>query len=103
MSNLKSRSQFHIGKVLWWSKEDGNGIILDAFKNECYFDRSVLKDKGDFLDANKRLITNGECFVKFQVSKDITHINCCDEVQVLKKGKDAYLKEQPQFEEREVA
>ncbi len=32
------------GKVLWYSERDGNGIIVDAKKNEYYFDKSVLKE-----------------------------------------------------------
>lgn len=34
-----------IGKVLWWSKRDGNGIICDPYGNEHYFDLSVLPSK----------------------------------------------------------
>jgi hypothetical protein len=37
--NLK-RNQ--IGKVLWWSSRDANGIIVDPQGNEYYFDRSIL-------------------------------------------------------------
>ena len=32
-----------IGRVLWWSEIDGNGIIVDLQGNEFYFDSSVLK------------------------------------------------------------
>lgn len=31
-----------IGKVLWWSDKDKNGIICDSYGNEYYFDVSVL-------------------------------------------------------------
>lgn len=34
-----------IGRVLWWSEKDENGIIVDTIGNEFYFDRSVLKLK----------------------------------------------------------
>jgi len=34
-----------IGRVLWWSDRDENGIIVDPNGNEFYFDRSVLKLK----------------------------------------------------------
>lgn len=32
-----------IGRVLWWSERDENGILVDPHGNEFYFDRSVLK------------------------------------------------------------
>ncbi len=35
-----------LGKVLWWSHRDGNGIIIDSNGNEYYFDRSVLAPQG---------------------------------------------------------
>lgn len=34
-----------IGRVLWWSEKDENGIIVDLNGNEFYFDRSVLNLK----------------------------------------------------------
>jgi hypothetical protein len=34
-----------LGRILWWSEKDENGIIIDALGNEFYFDRSVLKLK----------------------------------------------------------
>lgn len=35
------------GKVLWWSKREGHGIMVTSDVNhEVYFDSSVLKDKG---------------------------------------------------------
>lgn len=45
-----------IGRVLWWSEKDENGIILDANGNEFYFDRSVLKNivkHNDIVEFNK--------------------------------------------------
>lgn len=35
-----------IGRVLWWSERDENGIVVDPSGNEFYFDRSVLQLKG---------------------------------------------------------
>ena len=37
MNNRKT-----VGKILWWSQKDGNGIITDPHGNEFYFDISVL-------------------------------------------------------------
>lgn len=37
MSIVKS-----LGKILWWSNRDENGVLLDSKGNEYYFDRSVL-------------------------------------------------------------
>lgn len=34
------------GTVLWYSKRDENGIIVDKNRNEFYFDRSVLNNRG---------------------------------------------------------
>ncbi len=34
-----------IGRVLWWSKRDGNGVISDSLGNEYYFDNSVVDSK----------------------------------------------------------
>ncbi len=34
-----------IGRVLWWSDEDRNGILIDLNGNEFYFDHSVLELK----------------------------------------------------------
>ena len=31
-----------LGKVLWWSERDENGVICDSNGNEFYFDRSVI-------------------------------------------------------------
>lgn len=42
------------GTILWASERDENGIILDADKNEIYFDISTLKNKEDFVKLTKR-------------------------------------------------
>lgn len=34
-----------IGKILWWSERDGNGVISDSLGNEYYFDNSVVNSK----------------------------------------------------------
>lgn len=34
-----------LGKILWWSSRDENGVICDAYGNEYYFDRSVVGPK----------------------------------------------------------
>jgi|SaaInlStandDraft_6_1057023.scaffolds.fasta_scaffold557786_1 hypothetical protein len=34
-----------IGRVMWWSERDENGIVIDPKGNEFYFDRSVLSLK----------------------------------------------------------
>jgi len=31
-----------LGKIVWWSKRDENGVLIDAKGNEYYFDRSVV-------------------------------------------------------------
>jgi hypothetical protein len=31
-----------LGKIIWWSSRDENGIISDSKGNEYYFDRSVI-------------------------------------------------------------
>lgn len=93
MSNRKNVT-FFLGKVLWWSKRDGNGIIIDPLRNEHYFDVSMLKDRGDFLNKNRKLIIYGDCLVQFQIAKDIKHISCCSEVRILPKSKNQKLKKE---------
>lgn len=34
-----------LGKILWWSEKDTNGIIVDSKGNEFYIDQSVLGPK----------------------------------------------------------
>lgn len=34
-----------VGKVLWWSEKNENGVIVDPQGNEYYFDRSVIELK----------------------------------------------------------
>ncbi len=58
------------GKILWWSQQNENGIIIDSLKNEYYFDRSVLD-----LDSIKKLKRN--MTVNFRASR-------CDGILVAK-------------------
>ena len=61
-----------IGKVLWISERDGNGIIIADNGNEYYFDTSVCRDfkdikRNDTVSFNMGNITN--CLVAKQVLK----------------------------------
>jgi hypothetical protein len=31
-----------LGKIIWWSERDENGVLTDSKGNEYYFDRSVI-------------------------------------------------------------
>ena len=64
-----------IGKVLWISQRDGNGIIIVDNGNEYYFDTSVCKDFKD-IKRNDTVIFNSDelsgCLVAKQVLKERT-------------------------------
>jgi hypothetical protein len=46
-----------VGKVLWWSERDQNGILLDPKGNEYYFDSSVLSlRKGQRIKADEMVV-----------------------------------------------
>lgn len=45
-----------IGRVLWWSDRDQNGIIVDTAGNEFYFDRSVLNLKSKQSISRKSVV-----------------------------------------------
>jgi hypothetical protein len=47
-----------LGKVLWWSSRDENGIIIDPQGNEYYVDRSVLS-------AHQQRRMSKDLFVQF--------------------------------------
>ena len=54
------------GKVLWWDKRDGRGIIQDASGNEYYVDSSVLTnafwlDRGDEVAFKSRTLGGTLC------------------------------------------
>ncbi|NOT79382.1 MAG: hypothetical protein HOP07_10355 [Bacteriovoracaceae bacterium] len=52
-----------IGRVLWWSDRDENGIIVDPSGNEFYFDRSVIG-----LKANQVIERNSVVIFKYNHS-----------------------------------
>ena len=61
-----------IGKILWWSDRDQNGIIVSDGK-EYYFDRSVIRDsfpleRGQFVlfDRNSQIT---ECLCATNISQ----------------------------------
>ena len=61
-----------IGKVLWISERDGNGVIITELGNEYYFDTSVCKDfkdikRNDIVSFNMGNLSN--CLVAKQVLK----------------------------------
>jgi hypothetical protein len=45
-----------IGKILWWSNKDENGVISDSQGNEYYFDRSVMDQKKKSLKFDRGTI-----------------------------------------------
>lgn len=58
-----------IGRVLWWSEKDENGIIVDLNGNEFYFDRSVLKLKS-------KQVINRNSVVTFDYNESIKDCLC---------------------------
>ncbi|WPU65894.1 hypothetical protein [Peredibacter starrii] len=46
-----------IGRVLWYSDKDENGIIVDPNGNEFYFDRSVLNLKSNQVIKRNSVVT----------------------------------------------
>ena len=61
-----------IGKVLWISERDGNGIIIADNGNEYYFDTSVCRDfkdikRNDTVSFNNDVL--GDCIVAKHVLK----------------------------------
>ncbi|MBT4791831.1 MAG: hypothetical protein HON90_09695 [Halobacteriovoraceae bacterium] len=72
-----------LGKVLWWSEKDENGVICDPLGNEYYFDRSVLTIK-------KRQKLDRNSLVTFISSK-------CGEVLVAKEVSIPVSKSVPKF------
>lgn len=55
-----------VGKILWWSEKNENGVIVDSQGNEYYFDRSVIE-----LKRRQKLERNS--WVTFEPAK-------CDEI-----------------------
>lgn len=64
-----------IGKVLWWSSRDKNGIIIDPRGNEYYFDESVLKARP------KQKVTPG-AIVSFVENPAIEDVVCAKDVAI---------------------
>ncbi|MBT4791830.1 MAG: hypothetical protein HON90_09690 [Halobacteriovoraceae bacterium] len=64
-----------IGRVLWWSERDENGIIVDTTGNEFYFDRSVLKLK-------PRQVIKRNSVVTFNYNSSISDCLCAHKVQI---------------------
>ncbi len=64
-----------IGRVLWWSKKDENGVILDAHGNEYYFDRSVLNI------GPKQKVSSGQIVI-FKKNIQINEILCAKDVEI---------------------
>ncbi|MCY4524181.1 MAG: hypothetical protein OXB84_05535 [Halobacteriovoraceae bacterium] len=69
-----------IGRVLWWSERDENGIIVDPHGNEFYFDRSVLKLKS--WQSVKR-----NAVVTFYINKSIQDCLCARNIKIPEKHK----------------
>lgn len=72
-----------VGKVLWWSEKDQNGIIVDPNGNEFYFDRSVLKLKSKQIPQRHMLVT-------FEYNQNIHDCLCARNIKIptAKKKKD---------------
>jgi len=64
-----------IGRVLWWSDKDENGIIIDPMGNEFYFDRSVLSSK-------QREKIKDEALVTFHFNHSIKDCLCACNVKI---------------------
>ena len=64
-----------IGRVLWWSEKNENGIIVDPTGNEFYFDRSVLKLKPRQKIKRKSTVT-------FQYNDRVSDCLCAHNVKV---------------------
>ena len=79
------KSKETLGKILWWSERDENGVICDAFGNEYYFDRSVLGPK----QISK--LERGS-LVLFEAGR-------CDNILVAKALKIPASKSRPKYEE----
>ena len=67
-----------VGRVLWWSDRDENGIIVDPNGNEFYFDRSVLKLKPTQVVERKSIVT-------FNINQSISDCLCACNVQMKQK------------------
>lgn len=73
-NNLEEDVQY-IGRVLWWSDRDENGIIVDHKGNEFYFDRSVLNLKKSQSIKRKSVVT-------FNINQSISDCLCACNIQI---------------------
>jgi len=64
-----------IGKVLWWSKKDKKGIILDPKGNEFYFDDSVL-------NIRPRQKIEPESIVIFAQNIEVSEVLCAKNIKL---------------------
>ena len=76
-----------IGRVLWWSERDENGIIIDPLGNEFYFDRSVLK-------LRPRQSIKRDSLVTFHLNESIKDCLCARNVQIPIKNKKRLVENQ---------
>lgn len=69
------------GKVLWWDKRDGDGIVTDEAGNEHYIDTSVLidltyLDSGDLVTFKDRVLGNCLCGYDVELIEDTAEEEC---------------------------
>ncbi len=69
-----------MGRVLWWSEKNENGVIVDLNGNEFYFDRSVLKLKPQQKIERKSVVT-------FEHNTLIHDCLCANKVQLTSASK----------------
>lgn len=65
-----------IGRVLWWSERDQNGVIIDHNGTEFYFDASVIKSNS--------AVPKAGIPVKFEWNKSIRDCACAHKILLLK-------------------
>lgn len=71
-----------IGRVLWWSEKNENGIIVDPTGNEFYFDRSVLHLKPTQTIKRKEVVI-------FHYNDRVSDCLCAREVKIPSKRRKA--------------
>jgi hypothetical protein len=73
-----------IGRVLWWSERDENGIIVDPLGNEFYFDRSVLR-------FSHRKTISRSTVLYFEYNKSVKDCLCAFNVRLPSAAKQKFL------------
>lgn len=73
-----------VGKVLWWDSRDGNGIIVDPWGNEFYFDDSVL--------TKPRKTPRATQYVLFEVNQAILGTPCACKVRLPESNRREFIK-----------